>query len=124
MTLEIEDSLIHKAVHVNSEGESVVYYSATVYYRHDDNRSSVSSDWIAVINGKLITDTDCYVDYCSEYYLEDFPFEEIHKFQDISLVNNYSSEAKRKIYQLFTKQLSTELVGYEKELSAIYCNSL
>lgn len=123
--LKIEGSTIHRTVHTNSKGEAVAYYSVDVFYRQNNFASSISSDWIAAIGGKLVTEADCYVDYCSEYHLEDFPIEEIRKFQDLSQVNSYhSNEDKRKIYKLFTEQLSTELVGYEKELSALYSNSI
>lgn len=130
MTLKIEGSKIYKEVHVNSKGENVEYYSVCVFYRHTyyspkEFRSSIESDWIAAIDGKLMTETDCYIGYHDEYHLEDFPLEEIQGYQDISIVNSYySDEDKRKIYELFSQELSKVLVGFEKELSALHCNSL
>lgn len=125
MALEIVGTEIYKEVHINSKGENVEYYSVCVFYRHNGLRWGIESDWIAAIDGKLMTETDCYIGYHDEYHLEDFPIEEIHNYQDISQVNSYySDEDKREIYQIFSQQLSKVLVGCEKELSALYRNSI
>lgn len=125
MNLRIEGTTIYKETHVDRKGENVDYYSVCVFYRRNNFRDGISSDWIAAIDGKLMTESDCYVDYHDEYYLEDFPVEEIHNFQDISKVNSYyTSEDKRSIYELFTEQLSSVLKGHENELAAILRSSL
>lgn len=123
--LIIEGATLLKEVHVNSKGENVEYYSVDVSYRHNGHRDVIGSDWIAAIDGKLKTETDCYIGYHDEYFLEDFPVEEIRHYQDISTVNSYyTDEDKRQIYQLFTVRLLSALKGHDDALAAIHRNSL
>lgn len=123
--ITIISSHIDQQAHTDSGGNQNIYYSVDVwYFRQNETKKVVSTDWITEKDGILMTESDIFVDYADEYFLQDFPIHEIKTLQDLSDVDHFTDQELNRLYTLMCSRLASVFPDNVKDIAALYNNSL